>query len=441
VTAVDQPAELTDDAPVGATIDTGPLGPARVPASRYTSPEWARLEAERMWPRTWQIAAARGQVAEPGDWTEYRCGPLSVVIVRGDDGVLRAFQNVCLHRGNELCHGEGQGRTELRCGYHRWTWNLRGELREIPSRKGFGPLRNEELPLVPVQVDTWGELVFVNLDPDAESLADFLEGVPDDVAWARPDEYRVQAVLRVAVPCNWKVAIEAFSETYHVQGIHREMLASTDDVNSPQRLWDRHGKLGQPYGIPSPRLRGGATDAEIWRSFVQQQGARIGITDEDTPAPEVPEGSDMRAVIEQCLRDEAASKGLDLSAFDTEQVLDLHQYNLFPNATVIYLSDAVSAMAVTPGTSPDDCVMTFFVAWRVPSADDPRPRPAVLDVEPGELSLGLIFDQDLRNLQYAQRGLHQPGFTHVRLSAEECRITNLHRNLERALGLPPGAEA
>jgi len=218
------------------------------------------------------------------------------------------------------------------------------------------------------------------------------------------------------------------------------MLASTDDVNSPQRLWNRHGKLGQPYGIPSPRLRGGATDAEIWRSFIQTQGARMGVTDPDTPAPGVPDGSTMRDVIEQAVRDEAATKGLDLSRFDAGQVLDLHQYNLFPNATVIFLSDALSAMTATPGPTPDECVVTFFVAFRVPSADDPTPRPAVMDLEPGTVSLGLIFDQDLENLQRVQKGLHQPGFTHLRLSAEECRIINLHRQLEAALGLEPGAE-
>ena len=432
--------ELTDEAPVGTTIQTGPLGPATIPASRYTSPAWADLEAERLWPTTWQIAATRGQVAEPGDWVEYRCGTISVLVVRGDDGELRAFQNVCLHRGNQLCEGEGTGADVIRCPYHRWAWNLKGELREIPSRKGFGPLRNEDLPLVKASVGTWGELVFVNLDPAAEPLADFLEGVPADVAWAGIDEYRMQAVLRLELACNWKVAIEAFSETYHVQGIHREMLASTDDVNSPQTLWNRHGKLGQPYGIPSPRLRGGATDAEIFRSFVETQGARIGVEDPEAPAPEVPEGSTMRDVLERMLRDTAAGKGLDLGRFDTGQVLDLHQYNLFPNATVIYLSDALSVMTATPGPTPDSCEVRFFVAFRVPSADEPDTRPVVMDVEPGEVSLGLIFDQDVANLPKVQKGLHQPGFTHLRLSAEECRIINLHRHLEATLGVPPGGE-
>ncbi len=86
-------------------------------------------------------------------------------------------------------------------------------------------------------------------------------------------------------------------------------------------------------------------------------------------------------------------------------------------------------------------MVTFLVAFRVPTADEPLTRPAVLDVVPGEMSLGLIFDQDVANLPRVQRGLRQPGFTHLRLSAEECRIINLHRHLEAALGVEPGAEA
>ena len=97
-----------------------------------------------------------------------------MLIVRGDDGVLRAFQNVCLHRGSELCSGSGSELTEIRCPFHRWTWGLDGRLREVPSRREFGVL-NDDYPLIDVQVDTWGPMVFVNLDPDAGPLAEFLD--------------------------------------------------------------------------------------------------------------------------------------------------------------------------------------------------------------------------------------------------------------------------
>src|SRR5215475_12171961 len=131
-----------------------------------------------LWPRVWQLACSLDHVARAGDFHEYRVGPLSVLIVRGDDGELRAFQNACRHRGSAICEGSGEGLSELRCPFHRWTWDLAGELREIPSRKWFG-VANDELPLVPVQVGTWGPMVFVNLDLDAEPLEEFLEAVPN----------------------------------------------------------------------------------------------------------------------------------------------------------------------------------------------------------------------------------------------------------------------
>jgi phenylpropionate dioxygenase-like ring-hydroxylating dioxygenase large terminal subunit len=120
--------------------------------------------------------------------------------------------------------GEGSGLTELRCGYHRWCWNLEGALKEVPSRKGFGAFRNEELPLIPVQVGAWGPLVFVNLDLDAEPLDEFLEGVPADAPWLGLADFHCTYDVSMPMPCNWKTVIDGFSETYHVQGIHREML-------------------------------------------------------------------------------------------------------------------------------------------------------------------------------------------------------------------------
>ena len=121
-------------------IGTPPQRPTLVPADRYYSAAFAQLEVERMWPKVWQVACTVDHVAEPGDYFEYRCGPYSVLIVRGDDGTLRAFQNVCRHRGNSLCAGSGSDLRELRCGYHGWTWDLAGVLKRVPNRKGFGAL-------------------------------------------------------------------------------------------------------------------------------------------------------------------------------------------------------------------------------------------------------------------------------------------------------------
>lgn len=434
--------ELTDEAPVGATIAsvTRRRTPTRIPASRYTSPEWAALEMERLWPSVWQIACSLDQVANPGDYFEYRVGKYSVVIVRGDDGELRAFQNVCRHRGNLLCSGSGEGLSELRCPYHRWTWDLAGHLREVPSRKGFGVIRNDDYPLFPARVGIWGPLVFVNLDSDTTPLDEFLEGVPDDIAWAGIDDFRGTFNIAVPMPCNWKTLIDGFSETYHVQGIHREMLPMVDDVNSPQRLWDHHGKLEQPYGLASPRLRGGADDQTVWEAFITIMGARIGkeMKGDPGPVPGVPEGETLRSVLAGMVRDVGSAKGLDFAPYSVDQLMNLQQYNLFPNATVLVFPDLFQVVKARPGNSPDECVMDTLVFERHPAGDPaPRAQPVEVTLPPDQADFGLVLNQDVTNLQRAQAGLHQPGFTHFTLSGEECRIINMHRNLERYVGISP----
>ncbi len=432
--------ELTDDAPVGATIASVPSAstPIRVPSARYTSPAWAEMETQRLWPHVWQIVGTVDHVAEPGDWFEYRVGWLSVVVVRDDAGALRAYQNVCRHRGNALACGEGRGRTELRCDYHRWCWDLGGRLREVPSRKGFGALRNEDFPLFPVAVAEWAPFVFVNPDPGAGPLDEFLEGVPDDAAWLGLADFHCTYDLAMPMPCNWKTLIDGFSETYHVQGLHREMLPMTDDVNSPQQLWGRHGKLEQPYGLPSPRLRDGATDQQIYDAFVEVMGTRIGkpTTEPAGEVPTVPSGRTLRDVLADAVRLTAAHQGVDLSRLGTDQVMNMQQYNLFPNATIVAFPDLLQVVKSRPGPTPDECIMDTLVFERRPPAS-PHTPPMRLTVEPGATDFGLVINQDVEALARIQRGLHQPGLTHLTLSGEECRIVNLHRNLETALGITP----
>jgi phenylpropionate dioxygenase-like ring-hydroxylating dioxygenase large terminal subunit len=436
---VSRPTEvLREHAPVGTAI-TAVAGeeraPTLVPKERYISPEFARLELERMWPRVWQIACTPDHVAEPGDFFEYRVGPYSVVIVRGDDGELRAFQNVCRHRGNSLCAGSGSGLTEIRCGYHKWAWDLKGRLREVPSRKGFGVLRNDEYPLFAAKVDTWGPLVFVNLDPDAMPLAEYLEAVPDDIAWVGLDEFRCAAAVTTPVRANWKVITDGFSETYHVQGLHPELLGSIDDIDAPQKVWGRTSKSEQNYGVPSPRLRNGVSDLDVWTSFIVTQGTRMGI-EEPCPLPPLEPGQTVQELIAERIRDTQAAAGVDLSRFDTGQIMRLHQYNLFPNATVLVTPDLLSVLCGRPGPTPDEAEFVAFHYRRAPSADAPREKPVDVVLPPEQLDMGLVLNADVRILEGMQRGLHQPGLTHLTLSGEECRVINTHRNLEQYLAQP-----
>lgn len=426
----DLPPEIGD---VAVQPDFLAGAPYRIPAERYTSPDFARLEEQRLWPGIWQIACTVDHVANPGDACECRLGPLSAVVVRGEDGSLRAFQNVCRHRGNTLCDGNRQGLTELRCPYHRWAWDLEGALKEVPSRRGFGDLDMAGLGLVPVSVDAWGPLVFVNFDPAAPPLLDFLEGIPADAAWADLDELRCVAVAKTQVPCNWKVVVDGFSETYHVQGIHQEMLASIDDVHAPQIIWDRHGASYQAYGVPSPRLGRDVAPEAVWDSFAEVMGDRAG-SDGIGAAPPVPEGQTMQDVIAERIRQAQATGGVDLSRFTTDAILRLAQYNLFPNATLLVWADMVNLLVGRPGPAVDQAELLSYIFIRAADPAAPRHPPFEMDRGP-DADFGVVLNADVRVLLNMQRGISQPGFTELVLSAEECRVVNFHRNLERQLGL------
>lgn len=415
-----------------------PAEPVRIAVERYVSPEWAAQEADRLWPRVWQLASTTDHLSKAGDFYEYICGKLSVLIVRTQCGDLRAYQNVCLHRGNELCSGSGTDLQEIRCSYHRWCWDLDGKLKEVPSRRAFGVLDEDEFGLIPVLVDTWGSLVFINLDLHAEPLIDFLSPIVEETKWLRPEEYATQAVVTIALPCNWKSGIDAFSETYHVQGIHRQMLASTDDVNGPQIAWDRHGKLNQPYGIVSPRLRDGASDQEIWDSFCATQGERVGKPSPPGPIPVLKPEESVRDLIVRLIRLRGQESDLDFSDFSDGQIIDLHQYNCFPNISPVFLIESLAVVRTRPGSTPDDCLIDLFFLKRI-ALDAPRSQPLDVVLNAESADVGAVFNQDIANLRKVQRGMHQPGFTHLSLSPiEETRICQLHRNLD--LWLSPASD-
>jgi choline monooxygenase len=220
-----------------------------------------------------------------------------------------------------------------------------------------------------------------------------------------------------------------------VQGIHPEMLRMVDDVNSPQVVWERHGRLRQPYGVASPRLRGGASDQEIWEGFLEVMGGRAGVHDGDAPGecPAVPHGSSLREVLAEQIRVAfREERGVDLSRFDTDRLMTMEQYNLFPNITVLIFGDLLQVVRARPGATPDRGYMDVMAFDRVvPGA--PRTDPITAEIAAGSHSMGLVVDQDIANVERAHRGLHAPGLTHLTLSGEECRIINLHRNLDRVL--------
>jgi phenylpropionate dioxygenase-like ring-hydroxylating dioxygenase large terminal subunit len=413
--------------------------PRAVPADRYRARQWHELEHARLWPRVWQIACTVDCVPDPGDWYEYRCAGLSILIVRGEDGELRAFQNACRHRGNALLGGSGSGLERIRCGYHGWCYDLHGHLSSV-SEDGLGAGRPGRLSLIPVQIDSWGGLVFVNPAPGAEPLKTFLEALPEELAWLRMHEYTCRHAFTVPLRCNWKVVIDAFIETYHLHVVHPQMLAIADDIHTPITLFDKHTMFEQPYGVPSPRVADTTDDAELWKAFVENLGHRLGhafASDADPgPPPRVPEGQTLKDVLIGMIRAHLARSGDPYPHLSDERVIHDYHYHVFPNTVFNVFAGWFGFIRARPGEAPDRCFLDMWnFDWLAPDHPDAHLRPVESTLQPEEVGpLGLVVQQDVENLPLIQKGLSQPGLKSLQLVPAEARIGRMHEILDRYLG-------
>jgi phenylpropionate dioxygenase-like ring-hydroxylating dioxygenase large terminal subunit len=213
-----------------ATLRSQLLAGGTLPASWYSAPEILRREHERIFSRSWQYAGPAEHAAEPGSFFTCHAGETPIVVVRGRDGGLRAFVNVCRHRGHEVAHGCGRRET-LQCPYHAWTYDLDGSLRAAPRSEREPGFDLSELGLRPMLVDTWGPLVLVNPDLDAPPLRDVLADLPDETA-ARGLVlaeliYRGRSREQI-IDANWKIVVENFLECYHCPVAHRSFSKLID---------------------------------------------------------------------------------------------------------------------------------------------------------------------------------------------------------------------
>jgi Rieske 2Fe-2S family protein len=195
-----------------------------LPRSAYVDEAVWQAERERIFARQWVLAGRVDALAATGDFLRADVAGESVLVVRGDDGALRGFHNVCRHRGAELvdtCTGAARGSfgTLIRCPYHAWTYGLDGTLRRTPFMSV-----DEPLALHPVGVATWGGFVFVHLTPDAApSLATQLGEITERLRNYPLDALRTGATFVYDVACNWKVIAENYNECYHCGPVHPEL--------------------------------------------------------------------------------------------------------------------------------------------------------------------------------------------------------------------------
>ena len=194
-----------------------------LPYAWYSSADVLRLERERIFARSWQYAGRTDEVAAPGSFVAVDAGGIPLFVVRDRDGDLRAFLNVCRHRGSILVEGPGRRET-FQCPYHAWTYGLDGRLRTAPRGDELDGDGNG-IALRPASVDTWGPFLFVNPDPEAAPLTETLGTLPDLLD---PTPLRFHSRVHFTVDANWKGAVENFLECYHCPTAHPGFAAEVD---------------------------------------------------------------------------------------------------------------------------------------------------------------------------------------------------------------------
>ena len=217
-----------------------------LPFSWYSDDEVLRRERSRIFARSWQYGGRAEQVSEPGSFLATDAGGVPILVTRDRNGELRAFLNVCRHRGAVLLEGCGE-RTTVQCHYHAWTYDLDGSLRQAPRSEREPDFDKTEWSLLPASVDTWGPFLFVNPDRDAAPLADHLGELPEIVGRETDlDGLVFHSRVEFGANANWKVVVENFLECYHCPTAHPGFSAEVD-VHPDRYLLEAHPTFGAQF--------------------------------------------------------------------------------------------------------------------------------------------------------------------------------------------------
>lgn len=260
-------------------ISASPSPIRTLDARFYTDPEILRIERNGILARTWQFAGHASLVEKPGDYFTFSIAGENLFCVRGRDGDLRGFYNVCQHRAHELVSGEGNARL-LVCPYHAWSYELSGELRSGPNINSVPGLNRAEICLEPVRIENFHGFIFANLDPDARPMDEWFPQVRGELADFVPHIARLKPLEWVEIPenCNWKVSVENYSECYHCSLNHPTFASGvikpqTYDIQ-PQGYCLRHttqcanlDRMSYPIDLASNPHAGDYSSWFLWPMF------------------------------------------------------------------------------------------------------------------------------------------------------------------------------
>ena len=424
----------------------------------YISEDYLRAEVDRLWRKTWLQAGRMEDIANVGDYITFDILDDSLLMVRraeGDaPGAIKAFWNVCPHRGRKLVDtpaGQRNARgnkTNILCGFHAWTFNLDGKCTFIQHQDDWnGALTEDRTRLGEVKCETWGGWIWINMDPEAGPLADYLDPIP-----AMLDPYQLQNMRTrwrkwVIFDCNWKVALEAFNETYHVPGTHPEFMAF-----GQFRGWGRNQKLHSHIGYEAPKgqeedaakLRLGAGDPRISTAEMQVftwENANTNTTRTLVEAAlrlqhELPEGTPPAEVSKHWLtsaRETDAARGVHWPVVESTHTAKAGTaWQVFPNFQIGHAVNNMLCYQARPcGFDPDKCYFEVAVYELYPEGEAPETEWTYAD--PADFPH--VLRQDFSNMAAVQQGMKAAGYPgNIPNPKSEGAVISLHQSLAGYMG-------
>jgi len=432
--------------------------PEKILVERYFDEGFFNLESEAVWGRSWQMACRLEQIPQVGDWIEYTILGKSVIVVRAKDGV-KAFHNHCRHRGVPIAGGHGNDRgncakTGFICPFHGWRWNMEGECTFVYGRHLFNQdlLAREDLALRAVRCETWGGFAFISLDEDALPFVDTMGPILEALDARHIGQLRAEWWYGTVIPANWKVAMEAFQEGYHVMKTHPQLQHASPALYNARYGNDTGGQ--GPLINPDMSVRDNiAAQLDHMRLLSAGMAGLVHAKElaiaESLADVELPSGP-LEAIpmwygivqdqITSCLR-ASGEDAPDLNAVAVSHPVEALQF-LFPNMFVLNFFTSMTTYRIRPLT-PETCLFEIWSLTGFPAGQEPAvvQEPVILPFDSKDFPQ--IPQQDYSNIPIQQRGLHSQGFSFMRLSRErEGLISNYHRTIDALIeGKPRGKVA
>jgi len=445
----------TPGSQTGSYGSGGQIKPDFIPKDRYTSDDVLRLEFQKLWPRVWQIVCRVEELAEVGDYVRYDIGNDPLIVVRSSVSEIKAFYNICQHRGRRLVDKPSGNIRNFYCRYHGWKWGLDGALDHVPHREEWaacGEFNDKALALPEPQCAQWGGWVWINMDTCAESLESYLGDVAKILDPFDFGDLRRAWHVAIEAPVNWKVVIEAFNEGYHSGATHSSYL-DYHEMRAPAALHGRHAMYFTGFGDNNPRARrenGGwkrtETPAELlyYQSVELYGRLKAMILEPMMRAVERVYTELKNAPADQVFRRlwDYHKEELEATGAKWPQRLTFEHmasagtsWHIFPNTIVLPSPDGVLWYRMRPHASdPDRCVFDIWCLQRFAPGKEPTVEPQVFDGFEAARGVNPFLEEDFDNMAAVNAGMKSRGWRGARTNpGEEMTIVNFHRELDKYL--------